>query len=216
MTRVKVCGVTRLEDARRAVELGAAALGFNFYPPSPRYLAPAHARDIICRLPPFIVSVGVFADELNDQHIATVAREAAVTAVQLHGVEIPALKGPLGAFTIIRALQVRNGFKAADLHLEEATAFLLDAYDPSLHGGTGNTFDWSLAREAACRAPIILAGGLTPENVGRAIHEARPYAVDVATGVEVSPGVKDARKMGAFFAAVAEADRAYGEGLPEP
>lgn len=206
-TRVKICGITRLEDARLAVELGAAALGFNFYPPSPRYIAPRAAAEIIQQLPPFVSSVGVFADEGDSEHVTLTAREARVVAVQLHGPRFPAMDGALAAYPVIVAVAVAEGFKPEELARLRAQAFLLDAFAPNLLGGTGKSFDWSLAREAKRYGAIILAGGLTPENVGEAICQVRPYAVDVASGVESAPGVKDPAKLRAFFAAVAEADR---------
>jgi len=206
-TRVKICGITRWEDAQLAVELGASALGFNFYPPSPRYIVPEAAKAIIQRLPPLVTAVGVFANEIDGAHIAAIAREAGVEAVQLHGPKFPKEDGTLAGFQLIRAVAVRNGAKIEDLTLSGAGAFLLDAFDPDLPGGTGKTFDWALAREAKKYGPIILAGGLTRENVSQAIRDARPYAVDVARGVESAPGKKDPVKLRAFFAAVAKADK---------
>ena len=207
-TRVKICGITRLEDAELGVELGAAALGFNFYPPSPRYLVTADAFGIIQRLPPFVVTVGVFADETDVKHIAQVAGEASVNAVQLHNPGILTSVGArLGSYPVIWTLPVANGFRPEVLKGLMVAAFLLDASHPTLRGGTGRTFDWNLAREAKKHGRIILAGGLTPENVGEAIHTVRPYAVDVASGVESAPGQKDPAKLRAFFAAVEEADR---------
>lgn len=205
-TRIKICGVTRLEDARLAIELGAAALGFNFYPPSPRYIVPGAAAEIIRQLPPFVASVGVFADEGEEKHVAEVAREAGVTAIQLRGPKLPATNGALAGYPLILAVAVGKDFRAEDLGSRKAAAFLLDAFEPNLLGGTGKTFDWRLAREAKQYGSIILAGGLTPENVGQAICEVRPYAVDVASGVESAAGVKDAAKLRAFFAAVREID----------
>lgn len=205
-TRVKICGITRLEDARLAIELGASALGFNFYPPSPRYIVPGAAAEIIRQLPPFVASVGVFADEGDEEHVAAVAREASVTAIQLRGPKLPATNSALAGFPLILAVAVGEDFRAEELGSTKAAAFLLDAFHPNLLGGTGKTFDWRLARAAKQYGNIILAGGLTPENVGQAIREVRPYAVDVASGVESAPGVKDATKLRAFFAAVAEAD----------
>ena len=206
-TRVKICGITRWEDAQLAVELGASALGFNFYPPSPRYIAPEAAKAIILRLPPFVTAVGVFANEIDGAHVAAIARETGVEAVQLHGPGFPKADGALASFQMIRAVTVPKGAKIEDLTLSGAGAYLLDAFDPDLSGGTGKTFDWTLAREAKKYGPIILAGGLTPENVSQAIRESRPYAVDVASGLESSPGKKDAAKLLAFFAAVANADK---------
>lgn len=208
-TRVKICGITRLEDAQLAVELGASALGFNFYPPSPRYIAPAAASAIIRRLPPFEMTVGVFADETEVERIAALAREARVSAIQLHGPTFPfpaPPAGPLDGYPVIRAVTAWAGFKPEDLRHLKASAFLLDAFDPDRRGGTGKTFDWRLAREAKKYCSVILAGGLTPENVRQAICEVRPYAVDVASGVELAPGRKDPAKLRAFFAAVEEAN----------
>ncbi len=191
------------------MELGASALGFNLYPPSPRYIAPAAGREIIRRLPPFVFAVGVFADETAAKHVASVAREAGVTAVQLHGPRFPAMNGTLERYPLIRAVAVRENFRPGSLSALKANAFLLDGFDPTLRGGTGKPFDWKLAREAAKFGPIILAGGLTPENVGQAIREVRPFAVDVASGVESAPGRKDPAKLRAFFAAVQDADSGF-------
>ena len=209
MTRVKICGVTQLEDARVAVELGASALGFNFYPPSPRFLSPTAASRIIFELPPLVVTVGVFADETDAGRVVAAAREARVTAVQLHGPRFPTLDGAFPGYPTIRAVAVHEGFRPEELSRLKASAFLLDGFDPTLRGGTGKTFDWSFAREAKQYGPVILAGGLTPENVGLAVREVRPFAVDVASGVESAPGKKDPEKLRAFFAAVEEADREH-------
>jgi len=206
-TRVKICGITRLEDAQQAVDLGAAALGFNFYPPSPRYIEPEAARAMVRRLPPFVTSVGVFANETDAGRVISIAREAGATAVQLHGPGFPDLQELLSAFTLVVAVPVREGFKAEALGKFRPHAYLLDAFDADRLGGTGKTFDWNAAREAKRYGPIILAGGLTPENVGQAVRVVRPFAVDVASGVESAPGIKDSAKLSAFFAAVTEADR---------
>jgi phosphoribosylanthranilate isomerase len=206
-TRIKICGLTRLEDAQRAADLGAAALGFNFYPPSPRYIEPAAARAIIRRLPPFVVAAGVFANETDSGHVISQAREAGATTVQVHGPRFPALDELRAVFTLVVAVAVREGFKPEELRKIRPSAYLLDAFDPDRLGGTGRTFDWKAAREAKQYGPIILAGGLTPENVAQAVREVRPFAVDVASGVESAPGIKDAAKLQAFFAAVAAADK---------
>jgi phosphoribosylanthranilate isomerase len=206
-TRIKICGLTRLEDAQRAADLGAAALGFNFYPPSPRYIEPAAARAIIRRLPPFVAAVGVFANETDSGHVISRAREAGATTVQVHGPRFPALDELFAVFTLVVAVAVREGFKPEELSKIKPSAYLLDAFDPDRLGGTGRTFDWKAAREAKQYGPIILAGGLTPENVARAVRGVRPFAVDVASGVESAPGIKDAAKLRAFFTAVAEADK---------
>jgi phosphoribosylanthranilate isomerase len=205
-TRIKVCGITRLEDALLAAELGADGLGFNFYGPSPRYIAPTEARAIIERLPPFVEAVGVYADETEMDHVTAIADKSGIGTIQLHGPRFPELAARPARYCLIRAVAVGEGFKAESLAAIRANAFLLDAFHPKLSGGTGKTFDWELAREANNHGTIILAGGLNPENVGRAIQEVRPYAVDVASGVESEPGKKDAGLLRAFFAAVQEAD----------
>lgn len=207
-TRVKICGITRWEDAQLAVELGAAALGFNFFPPSPRYIEPASAQPMVFRLPPLVMAVGIFADEADGESVGKRAREALVKAVQLHGPQFPPLDGAMAGFTLIRAVAVNAGFRPEMLRELRADAFLLDTFDPELRGGTGKAFNWAVARDAHRFGTIVLAGGLTPENVGQAIREVRPFAVDVASGVESAPGIKDPEKLRAFFAAVAEADKA--------
>ena len=139
VTRVKICGITRWEDAQLAVELGAAALGFNFYPPSPRYIDPAAARAIILKLPPLITAVGIFANESDDEHVAGVAKESRVSAVQLHGPQFPTLEGALAEFTRIRAVAVREGFQPETLRALGGDAFLLDAFDAEASGRNGQT-----------------------------------------------------------------------------
>jgi phosphoribosylanthranilate isomerase len=209
MTRVKICGIRRWEDAELAVELGASALGFNFFPFSKRYIAPDRAATLVAKLPPFVVPVGIFAEEKDASRIQAIAREAGVTVLQLHGAHPPLCEELRKQFRLIRALQVTSKIDADSLSGLVADALLLDAYDPALRGGTGRSFDWNLAREAKKFGPIILAGGLRPENVSQAIRVVQPYAVDVASGVEDSPGVKSHEKLRAFFRAVREAD-----GLP--
>lgn len=206
-TRIKICGITRPEDAALAVDLGASALGFNFYPRSPRYIAPETAREIIRTVPPPVMTVGVFADEIDVEQVLNVAREAGVNTIQLHGPRFPAETGGFAwPCPLIRAVTVDESFAPEDLKTLKPTAVLLDAFHPDLRGGTGRTIDWDKAREATRCARIILAGGLTPENVGEAIRQVRPFAVDVASGVESSAGVKDPARLRAFFAAVREAD----------
>ncbi|HEV2178596.1 MAG TPA: phosphoribosylanthranilate isomerase [Terriglobia bacterium] len=208
-TRVKICGITRLEDAELAVELGAAALGFNFYPPSPRYIEPKVARAIIQRLPPLVMAVGVFADETDVTPVLNVATEAGVGALQLDGpVGSSVSNGTevFGRFPVLITVRVGLGFEPRSLGSLGASAVLLDTFHPDRRGGTGTTFDWNLAREARAYAKIILSGGLTPENVGEAVRAVRPFAVDVASGVERSPGIKEPAKLRAFLRAVAEAD----------
>lgn len=199
--RVKICGVTRLEDALNAARLGADALGFNFWPGSKRFIAPAAARVVVDRLPPFVTPVGVFVDQ-PEEEIRRAAEESGVRVVQLHGDEPPELCARL-PFPVVKAVQVGGALPLDALAAYPVAAFLLDS--PSAgYGGSGGAFDWSLAEGVADLAPVILAGGLTPENVAAAVRLVRPYAVDVASGVESTPGVKDVSKMVRFIAAAKE------------
>ncbi|HUY14981.1 MAG TPA: phosphoribosylanthranilate isomerase [Terriglobia bacterium] len=207
MTRVKICGIRRWEDAELAIELGASALGFNFYAFSKRFIAPERAADIIARLPLFIAPVGIFADETDAGRIVEMAQGSGVTTLQIHGARPSSLQELRKRFRLIRAVQIAAQFEDRIFKEMRPDAFLLDAYDPSLRGGTGKVFDWNLALEAKKYGPVILAGGLNPGNVGQAIRLVQPYAVDVASGVENSPGMKSHEKLKAFFNAVREADR---------
>ena len=202
-TRVKICGITTWEDARLSVDLGASALGFNFYPPSPRSISPADAWSIIRRLPPFVEAVGVFVD-WPSLVVDAMARSLRLGAVQLHGGESPKEVGELGRkHRVIKAVQVGRGFRVASLsRYRRVDGLLLDGFAHGLHGGTGRTLDWKLARAARRYGRIILAGGLTPENIAEAIRVAEPYAVDIASGVEARPGRKDPAKLRALFSAV--------------
>jgi phosphoribosylanthranilate isomerase len=211
MFRVKICGITNWPDARRAIEAGCDALGFNFYPRSPRYLAPEAAAAIRARLPREIAAVGVFVNA-SAKAMAEVARTLHLDYAQLHGEESPSLARLVGRTApVIKAFPVGRQFAAARLARFPAAAFLLDAPRAAngLRGGTGRSFDWSVARGAARYGRIVLAGGLTAENVAEAIRAARPAAVDVASGVERAPGQKDPRKLRAFLDAVASAGEAF-------
>jgi phosphoribosylanthranilate isomerase len=202
--KVKICGITRLEDALTAVQLGADALGFNFWPRSKRYLAPAAARAIVRRLPPLVTAVGVFVDPTREEILAAVDT-AGVTMAQLHGDESPELCLSI-PIPVLKAIRVADGSSLAALASYEVRGFVLDTPSPG-YGGSGRTFDWSIVAEAARAMPVILAGGLTPENVGEAVRSVRPWAVDVASGVESTPGIKDADKLRRFLEAAREADR---------
>jgi phosphoribosylanthranilate isomerase len=194
--RVKICGITSLADARLAIEAGADALGFNFYRSSPRYIEPREAGRIVRGLPHRVVKVGVFVDETAET-VGEIVETAGLDAVQLHGRERPALVRRLAALRpVIKVFRVRPGFSSARFRsYPEAAAFLLDGFRPGLPGGTGARFDWTVARRAAHYGPIILAGGLAPENVAEAIVSVHPYAVDVCSGVETRPGKKDPAKV---------------------
>ena len=203
MTLVKVCGITNLNDALAAVGAGADWLGFNFYEGSPRYIAPRDAHQIIEQLPQTVVSVGIFVNEEAPDEVARKAKEAHVAAVQLHGDESTAYCQSLNHLFVIKALRVGKEWKPESALRYKTEAVLLDAYQMGARGGTGHTFDWSLAQQAQKLTPkMFLAGGLTPGNVGEAITAVRPFGVDVCSGVEVKPGVKDVRRMKAFVQAV--------------
>jgi phosphoribosylanthranilate isomerase len=204
--RIKICGITNWADARCASEAGADFLGFNFYPRSPRYIEPARARSIVRRLPKNVASVGIFVNE-PVENLVRIATAAGVKYVQLHGEETAAsvsrLRRMLGPVKIIKAIRVRGAAdvrKAARFH--GASAILLDGFEPRRRGGTGRVFDWSFAARENGKARMFLAGGLTPENVTEAIRVVRPYAVDVCSGVETSPGRKDRAKIRALMRAV--------------
>ena len=209
MVRVKICGITRLQDARLAEKLGAYALGFNFYEKSPRNVSPADAWKIRNSLRPDTEAVGVFVN-WNPEVITHLAKALQLSAVQLHGDETPKQLASLAdELPVIKAFRVGISFSVSNFKkFRRASFFLLDAAAGSKFGGSGKTFDWSIAKKAASSPKIILAGGLTPENVAEAILAVRPYAVDVASGVESRPGKKDAGKLRAFFSEVAHANRA--------
>jgi phosphoribosylanthranilate isomerase len=194
---VKICGITRLEDALLAAGEGAAAVGFIFAPSSPRYIDPESAGCIIRSLPPFVTPVGVFVNEPRESILRTIA-VAGVRCLQLHGDETPADTEGYH-LPVIKSFRVQQGFNPGVLAGYLTTAHLLDAYAPGAYGGTGQTFDWEIALHAGRYGSIILSGGITPENVVSAIRMARPYAIDVSSGVESSPGVKDPDKIRRLF-----------------
>lgn len=202
--RVKICGVRRLEDALLAAELGADAVGFVFWPQSPRFIDPYRARAIARELPPFLTTVGVFVDQPAD-FVNGVADLLALSAVQFHGHEASS-DYARSSHRVIKAVAVGDSFdRVRDLDaLPSHVTALLDAHDPIKRGGTGKAINWTVAADAALRRRVILSGGLQPGNVQSAVSAVRPYAVDVSSGVESSPGVKDPDKLRAFFAAVRE------------
>jgi phosphoribosylanthranilate isomerase len=204
-TAVKICGVGRVDDALAAARAGAHAIGLVFYKPSPRYVAPEKAREIIRALPPFVTPVGLFVNATEREVRETIA-VAPVALLQFHGAETPAFCRQFGV-PYIKAIRVRGGIDllqyAHDFH--DAKALLLDAFVEGTHGGTGQSFDWTLIPRAL-PLPVILSGGLDPANVAGAIQQVRPWAVDVSSGVEAAPGIKDAERIAAFIAGVRNAD----------
>ncbi|MDX6270381.1 MAG: phosphoribosylanthranilate isomerase [Acidobacteriota bacterium] len=203
MVKVKVCGITNLADALDAIGAGADALGFNFYARSPRYVAPEEAWRIVSELPASVLCVGVFVNEDSAAIVERMASESGVAAVQLHGDEPPEYCAALAEREVIKALRVGKDFAPEEAGRYRVKSILLDAYNAHARGGTGETFDWTLARRTReVVAQLYLAGGLTPENVAGAIAAVAPYAVDVCSGVELAPGRKDAARVRAFVKAV--------------
>jgi phosphoribosylanthranilate isomerase len=199
---VKICGITSVEDGRQAVEAGADALGFVFWPPSPRYVTPERAAAITAALPPLVVRVGVFVDASRDE-LARTADAAGLDLLQLHGQESPECFAALPR-RALKALRVGEGFRSqeAEAFARSAAGVLLDTHRPEAPGGTGRAFDWTKVRGLRERVPfLLLAGGLTPDNVADAIDAVDPHGVDVSSGVEAEPGRKDVEKLRAFVEA---------------
>ena len=203
MVKVKICGITNWSDARGAVEAGADFLGFNFYRESSRYIAPVAARRIVQRLPEKVASVGVFVNEA-EPHMLAIARRVGLDYVQLHGDETAEVVSRMRrSIRVIKAIRVRESFHVAELaNFKGASSILLDGFDAQLRGGTGKSFNWKLAKSAGRKRQIFLAGGLTPENAAEAVSAARPFAIDVCSGVESRPGKKDVARMRALVTAV--------------
>lgn len=193
---VKICGITRAEDAKAAAQAGASAIGFIFWPGSPRCIDPYRARDIVRTLPPLVTPVGVFVDQ-PVEYVSGVASLVRLGAVQLHGHESPAAAAQLTR-PIVKGIRLED---PADVW-PEPVLLLLDAHDPVQRGGTGRPIDWDRAASVAARRAVILAGGLTPDNVAAAIDRVRPYGIDVSSGVEESPGIKHHGRIRALFEAV--------------
>jgi phosphoribosylanthranilate isomerase len=205
MTAIKICGITREQDALAAARCGANAIGMVFYAQSPRHVTPARAAQLMLALPPFVMSVGLFVDAAAEEVKKTIAT-ARVDLLQFHGNEPPVYCRQFDV-PYLKAVRVRAGLDllqyARDYH--DAKALLLDAFVEGTHGGTGTTFDWALI-PANIPLPVVLSGGLTPENVTSAIRAVKPWAVDVSSGVEQAKGIKDAAKVAAFVTGVRNAD----------
>lgn len=208
MTKVKICGITNYDDALLAVKYGADELGFNFYEKSPRYVATDEASRITHDIPSRIGKVGVFVNEAVET-IAEIAKMCGLTAIQLHGDEDPGFVDAVRSHTqlyVIKALRIGPDFDVEQATIFKADAILLDAYSPAERGGTGETFDWTVAKTIVNRGlSVYLAGGLSSDNVADAIEQVHPYAVDACSKLEMSPGKKDAKKMKTFVAAARNA-----------
>jgi phosphoribosylanthranilate isomerase len=194
---VKICGITRAQDAEAAVARGADALGFICWPGSPRYIDPDRAGAIVAAVPPSVLTVGVFVNQ-NADEVNRIADRLALKAVQLHGDETPDYADTIER-PVIRACTPDSD----DVDRWPASIrLLIDAVDPVRRGGTGRTVDWVRAARLAASREVLLAGGLTPENVAAAVRTVRPFGIDVSSGVERAPGIKDAAKIDALFAAL--------------
>jgi phosphoribosylanthranilate isomerase len=200
MTLIKICGITNLDDALGAVNAGADALGFNFYKPSPRYVTPQHAREIVTQLPESVLAVGVFVNEPSPDDVQVIADEAGIRALQLHGDESPEYCRALAMNNyVIKTLAVSNTFDVQMVQRYEVQAIMLDTRDNSLRGGTGRVFDWSIAQQVSKLVPkLYLAGGLSPENAAEAVARVRPHAVDACSALEDRPGKKNHGRVRAF------------------
>ncbi len=202
--KIKICGITNIEDATAAVDAGADALGFVFYRRSPRYVEPTVAKGIVASLPPFVVPVGVFVNE-EAKVVRDLMDVCGLAMAQLHGDETASYCETLGR-PALKAIRLRDRASLPALAEYQGRAgvrgFVVDAFSTEAYGGTGQVVDWGLAAEVARASRILLAGGLTPENVGEAVQKVRPYGVDVSSGVEAGPGKKDHEKIRSFIRAV--------------
>jgi phosphoribosylanthranilate isomerase len=205
-TRVKICGFTTIDEAVYAAHLGVDAIGLVFYPPSPRNISIKQAIKIVAALPAFISVVALFVDE-SETIIKQVLKQVAIDVIQFHGSESSQAcclyrKPYIKALSMDKTMDVN----LVAMHYQKASALLLDTYHPHAKGGTGERFDWNLIPQS-CTLPIILAGGLTPENAGLAITQVNPYALDVSSGVEIKKGIKDLVKIRTFISAVNQSDQ---------
>lgn len=214
MTKVKICGITGMEDAVAAFEAGADALGFIFWEKSRRNVSPATAARIVKELGPFISTVGVFVNEPRE-NIKNIVETTSISAVQLHGEEAPGDCRGMGV-NVIKAFRVKDRSVLDEMARFTVSAFLLDTYREGLQGGTGEVFDWDIAAEAAKSGLVILSGGLNPENVAEAIRRVSPYAVDCNSGVEAAPGRKDHEKIRKFIEAARGAKKYRWIGRHKP
>ncbi len=199
--KVKVCGITNEKDALLASSLGAWALGFVFYKQSPRFISPSRAQKIIQALPPFVTPVGIFVNQ-KEGAVKSIADFCGLGALQLHGDETPLYCSRLRQYKIIKAFRVKEDFDISNCSQFKVSAYLFDAYDEKDYGGSGKTFNWDVIKDKKFARPVILSGGLTPENIAEAARAVSSYAVDVSSGVEKSPGQKDGKLLQDFFSAI--------------
>jgi len=198
MVRVKVCGITNAEDAQKAVYYGAWAVGFIFTKKSPRYVSPSRARKIIESLPPFVVPVGVFVDQ-SERAVRDICKFTRIRTLQFHGEEKPVYCKRFADYKIIKAFRIGEFFPADMINKYKVDAYLFDTYREDAQGGTGEAFSWDILKGVKVDRPVILAGGLNAQNIQQALDVVKPYAVDVSSGIEKAPGIKDSRLIRAFF-----------------
>jgi len=193
-----MCGITNHEDAQKAAYYGAWAVGFIFYKKSPRYVSPSKARKLIEQLPPFITPVGVFVNQ-KERAVKEICKVTKISTVQFHGEEDTVFCKRFKDFKIIKAFRIRDDFNFNKIPKYKVDAYLFDAYQENVFGGTGKTFNWDFIKGQKFDRPVILSGGLNSDNIRDAVNTIQPYAVDVSSGMEKSPGIKDPRRIRSFF-----------------
>jgi len=198
MVRIKVCGITNSEDAQKAAYYGAWAVGFIFTKKSPRYVSPSKARKIIESLPPFVTPVGVFVDQ-SDRAVRDICNFTRIRTLQFHGEESAVYCKRFGDYKVIKAFRIGEYFPIDIIRKYKVDAYLFDTYQEGVNGGTGKVFDWKVLQGQKLDKPVILSGGLNSQNIQEAINVVKPYAADVSSGVEKSPGIKDSRQIRTFF-----------------
>jgi len=198
MVRIKVCGITNIEDAQKAAYYGAWAIGFIFTKKSPRYVSPSRARKIVESLPPFVTPVGVFVDQA-ERAVRDICKFTRIRTVQFHGDETAVYCKRFGDFKVIKAFRIGEYFPVDIINNYKVDAYLFDTYLEGQKGGTGEVFNWDILSGQKLDKPVILSGGLNSQNIQNALNTVKPYAADVSSGVEKSPGIKDPRLIRAFF-----------------
>ncbi len=198
MVRIKICGITNAEDAAKAVYYGAWAVGFIFSKKSPRYISPSRARKLIEALPPFVTPVGVFVDQ-SERAVRDICKFTRIQTIQFHGEEKAVYCKRFSDFKVIKAFRIGAFFPADEIKKFKVDAYLFDTYEKDVQGGTGKIFNWDLLKQHKIEKPVILSGGLNAQNVQEALDVTSPFAIDVSSGVEKSPGIKNPRLIRAFF-----------------
>lgn len=200
-TKVKICGITNVEDAQKAVYYGAGAVGFIFHKNSPRYVSPSKVRKIVEALPPFVTPVAVFVNH-NERAVKDICNFTNIHTVQFHGTEEPQYCKRFRGYKVIKAFRIQDYRSLANLSSYKVDAYLFDTYVENQEGGTGQKFNWEVLKDKTFDHPIILAGGLNPENIAEAVTIVKPFAVDVSSGVEQTPGIKNHKLIRDLFVAL--------------